>query len=208
MKKLIAFLIPAALFIGCTKENKTDKTIPRVVSMPLAVGNYWVYEAFNVDSNNVATSTGQYDTCRIVSNEVINGHIYFNFDNYPEVHNLTTPVKLRDSLGYLVDPTNKVYFSEANFTTLFGNFTSTTPAYNLSQKMDWKDQAITVPADSYNQTATMLGTVNITEPGYQWQTTRYTYTSYAENVGVVKRRYFFFNSPSYIELRLVDYHLE
>lgn len=207
MKKLVvlATLVAVALF-ACKKDE--EKTIPRVDNMPLAVGNYWVYEVFNVDSDDVATPTGQFDTCRIISNQAIDGKIYFNFQHYPIYQNYPSVVQLRDSSGFLVDPSGTVYYAEADYETVFSTSTNTNPAFTTSTKMDWKDQTHTVPFGTFNQTGTMLMTANITEPGYQWPTTRYGYTVFAKDVGIIKRRYFFFSTPGYVELRLVDFHRE
>jgi hypothetical protein len=207
MKKLVVLVMALTIWLFACKKDE-DKTIPRVDNMPLAVGNYWVYEVFNVDSDDVATSTGQFDTCRIISNQAIDGKIYFNFEHYPIFQNNQDIVQLRDSSGFLVNPSGTVYYAEADYETVFSTTTNITPAFTTSSKMDWKDQTHTVPFGTFSQTGTMLMTANITEPGYQWPTTRYGYTVFAKDVGIIKRRYFFFNTPGYIELRLVDFHEE
>jgi hypothetical protein len=204
MKNLVVLATTVAIMLfACKKDD--EKTVPRVDNMPLAVGNFWVYEVFNVDSDNVATSTGNFDTCRIVSNQAIDGEIYFNFDNYPTYDGSITPMQLRDSSGFLVDTHGKVFYAEADYETVFDTYTSTIPAYTLTSKMDWKDSTMTVPFGTFTQTGTMLTTSTITEPNYPWDTVRYIYTTFAKDVGIIKRRYYFFNTPNYVELRLVDF---
>lgn len=212
MKKLIILSVGIAIAIfACKKDednNDGDKTIPRVTAMPLAVGNYWVYEVFRVDSDGVATSQNQFDTTRITGTTVVNGHTYFMFDNYPDAYGISTQVNLRDSVGYLITPNNDKYYAEADYTSTLAYATSTVPNYTISTKMDWKDHTHSVPTGTYTNTGTFLSTINITEPNYPWNTQRNAYTVFAKDVGIIKRRYFFFNSPDYIELRLVDFDLQ
>ncbi|UPT68354.1 MAG: hypothetical protein M0D57_06880 [Sphingobacteriales bacterium JAD_PAG50586_3] len=102
MKKLVVLVMAAAIgLFACKKDD--EKTVPHVDNMPLAVGNYWVYQVFNVDSDDVATPTADFDTCRITGTQTINGKTYFNFENYPLFQNNQNLIHLRDSMGYLVD---------------------------------------------------------------------------------------------------------
>lgn len=190
------------------KDTNDEPIVPKVTAQPLAVGNYWVYEVFQVDSDGVATSQNQFDTTRITGTTVVNGNTYFMFDNYPDAYGISTEVNLRDSLGYLITPNNDKYYAEDDYTSTLAYATSTVPNYTISTKMDWKDSTHTVPTGTYTNTGTFLSTINITEPNYNWDTQRYAYTVFAKDVGIIKRRYFFFNSPNYIELRLIDFNVQ
>ena len=60
MKNQLFFLFTALAILALSCKKNADDPIPTVQAdyFQLKVGNYWIYEGYRVDSNNVAISTG------------------------------------------------------------------------------------------------------------------------------------------------------
>jgi len=71
---LLAF-VSSTLFIGCFKENQESVVYPDFAM--LKVGNYWIYQYFDIDSLGNATATNTYDSCYVEKDTTINGKTYF-----------------------------------------------------------------------------------------------------------------------------------
>ena len=118
-------LVFAFLFVvfiaSCKKDNDADnQPVPPFVLdyMPLAIGNFWVYETYSCDSGGVNCVSMSMDTTKVTKDTLINGNAYFKLEG----KNLFTvdPVYLRDSGDYLVDEKGIVYFTCSDSTHLFG----------------------------------------------------------------------------------------
>ena len=70
-----------------------------------------------------------------------------------------------------------------------------------------KGASVTVPAGAFTNTTTLLSTYIFSPPTPYWGTRRDAFWVFAENVGLLKRRFFFPNNPEYVEFRLVRYHV-
>ncbi|MEY4934662.1 MAG: hypothetical protein RIS64_1021, partial [Bacteroidota bacterium] len=70
------FVIVVVLVAGC-KDKATDQPTTYASYSKLAVGNYWIYQQFNVDSNGNGTPTNVYDSVFVEKDTVINNHTYF-----------------------------------------------------------------------------------------------------------------------------------
>ena len=57
------------IFTSCTKDSTTQTPSPNFTQ--LKVGNYWVYERFNVDASGTATATGILDSCYVEKDTII-----------------------------------------------------------------------------------------------------------------------------------------
>lgn len=216
MNKLVvlATLIAIALF-ACKKDepqniDSTPIPEPKVSMMPLAVGNYWVYQECTVDSsNNVISTSAELDSFYISGYEVFDGDTFYALmkDNSLIIPPYSGATYLRDSSGYLINNTGYIYYSENNYTDTFRIDTVTFGLYKAYEYMANKNAEVTVPAGTFNQTATLLKAINFIPPDYPWGARRDSYYTYAKNVGIIKRRVFFTSQPDYIEFRLLRYHV-
>jgi hypothetical protein len=76
MKKLvfvsIAFL--SVFAISCTKDDADPVPVVKSDYYQLKVGNYWVYQGMNIDTNGVATPTAMVDSAFIEKDTLIRGY--------------------------------------------------------------------------------------------------------------------------------------
>ena len=83
------------LFISCKKDAAI--TLPAIntfnnntatsqdTMLPLAVGNYWIYQKSQDDSSGTYTMQNQFDSLYIEKDSIIFGNLYYKFkhaDNY------------------------------------------------------------------------------------------------------------------------------
>jgi hypothetical protein len=202
------FLIAAAAFSSCKKDD--DCTCPAPVTptaatpannyIKLAIGNYWVYDDYTVDTNNVATLDAAYDSAYVYDDSVINGNTYYKlFDLY-----LTT--LLRDSSGFIVDQSGKVHFTNVVFNLPIA-FTDYGAGIGYSEQMTLSTQVSqTVPAGTF--TAYDWQTTAHFDSPHPWSAVRYAHAYYSENVGKVKQVYFFYSQSETHERRLNHYHVQ
>jgi hypothetical protein len=87
MKKIIfASLSSILFFVSCKKDtgsapqNTTGSSSTQTSAyLPAKVGNYWVYEAYTIDSMNVETDLNHVDSMWIDRDSVANGVTYHHF---------------------------------------------------------------------------------------------------------------------------------
>lgn len=215
MKLLTALcLISFILFLfSCKKEStgpqdQTD-TIADVVNakmyMPLHVGNYWIYEYYYKDASGNYVSNGSIDSVFISTDTIIHNDTFFVFQETSPY--LDQYYSLRDSLSYLVDPGGKKLFSAENFEDTL--MTQEIEAFHIAYKMNDKDSLISIPIGTFS-------TYNY--KGYVYDLSvsaspKFNYTFYAKNIGIIKRASFYASTfslpePTYIEQRLIRYHVE
>ncbi len=215
-----------SLCVYSCKKDKKSEPIEEVQNSPtvtypnysnLKVGNYWIYERFQIDASGTATSLGIIDSCYIEKDSIINGNTYYKYVSprfgWFEDPTAITPFGIeffRDSLSYIVNWGGQVKFSSQDFTTKFlsGYMTSandTTCRYVF--KMEDKDVSITTPSGTYitssfNENYYMY-------PGFdQGGTFRQRHLRYAENVGkITESGPVYAGLPTQWERRLIRYHL-
>ncbi len=195
-------------FYSCKKE-KDESPVPTTSASttanycPRTVGSYWIYDTYNLDTNGVETFVST-DSTYISNDSVIGGNSYSVFHG-----SAMLPGNIycrRDSSGYFIDQYGGSYFSATNFTDTLR--TTTVPGFLVSYaKMVLPAASITVPAGTYNTYDCMV-TTNIVQPGYLWDTTRYTHHYFADGVGQIYETMFFLSSPNYIVRKLVRYHIQ
>ena len=192
--------------LSCTKSD--DTTPPASEDyMALKVGNYWIYQNYEIDTNGVASPTDDWDSAYISKDTVVNGKTYYKAHRKPIMASLSQLIHLlRDSSGYMVDVHGEILMSEQNFTDTLMVDTANAFLYRGYLKMVAKDSLVTVPAgDFITRTARMsVIPVDPNDP----HPVRYTYDVYAKNIGRIKNHSFFYNSDKHFESRLVRYHTE
>lgn len=213
MKKTILFVLVSAALFSCKKDKEEPIPVPTVVYPDfsnLAVGNYWIYERFTLDTNGVYTTQNIFDSSYVDKDSLINGNTYFrrDFINYPFS---TTYVGgyIRDSLSYLVDVSGNILFSSENFTdTFYTQYFMNSPVDTVAfifSKMDDNNLNISVPAGNFN-TKNYKKTYLMFPAHSQSGAVRTINNRYAENVGMVEETLTFFGAnPNYTVRRLTRY---
>jgi hypothetical protein len=215
MRKLfIAFMTMACMsllfFFSCQKENEIDPKLT-VKHLPLKIGNYWIYQQYEVDTFGNETNTKYIDSVIINNETIINGNQYYIFESNIGNGNYRTLDTLRDSCGYIVNLKGFVLFAENNFTDTIARreVIDTYHADTLlivTYQMEKTSNTITVPAGTF-RVLNYKGTAvtSLITPGIKWP--RYTNCYYAEGVGKIMETYHYVLSPMTIEKKLIRYNI-
>jgi hypothetical protein len=200
------------MFITSCKKKKLSLGTPTSNYAQLKVGNYWVYQQFEIDVSHNETALNKFDSCYIEKDTMINGNTYAKMVR-PTDYGMT-PYNiyfLRDSSSYIVSSAGDILFSSEDFSTVFNEtYILAQPqdtVCKISSQMKDKDQEISTPAghfitSNFNRLYQMY-------PKYSAAgNPRNMNTRYAKNVGIVLETLPFYSSnPNYIERRLIRYHV-
>jgi len=210
MKRIMIIGCIFFIFIAsCKKDNDADnQPVPPFVLdyMPLAIGNFWVYETYSCDSGGVNCVSMSMDTTKVTKDTLINGNAYFKLEG----KNLFTvdPVYLRDSGDYLVDEKGIVYFTCSDSTHLFGEVAT------LGQSGDTVFYWYTKLIDPAAPISVATGTydcldmrTSLFRKQDNFQTDHQTHQYYARDVGLVKQTSLFVSSLKQFKRELIGYNL-
>ncbi|MBL7755073.1 MAG: hypothetical protein JNM44_11400 [Chitinophagaceae bacterium] len=213
----IPVLLTLALVSTAIYSCKKKKTDPPPATLyanyaQLKVGNYWVYEQFEIDIAGNAASKNIFDSCYVEKDTMINAKSYFKVVK-PNQNSISQKdiLFLRDSLHYIVNSTGKIVFSSLDFTTIFDtNYMLSSPGDTVCQiikQMADENQTVNTPAGSFV-------TSNAKEVFFMYPSwvsagnPRIKHTRYAKDIGIVIETLpFFISNPNYTERRLVRYHI-
>lgn len=208
LKICLAFTA-VVLLCSCKKENTGVNTTNY---SQLEVGNYWVYQRFDVDVSGNASPRNEYDSCYIEKDTLINNKTYYKMVrpaqpnmSYPEIY------YLRDSLQYIVNHFGNIQFSSSDFTSTFSSFhyvQGNDTLYHVISAMGDKDMEVSTPYGSF-VTSSLKITYNMFPAYSAGGSVRKINRRYAEGVGIVTETlYPSFSDPNYVERRLVRYKVE
>ncbi len=211
-----------ALVQGCKKKDAEPEEAmaptPTVAEhlnsaayVQLKIGNYWIYQEINVDSQGNETPTISYDSCYIVSDSLIRGSKFFKLKNFSPLFSYQN--LLRDSSNHIINSHGEIIFSANDFTTIFANnfvVDPQSPADTIEKaisKMTDKDLSIIVPAGTFT-TSNFQKKYNIHPNWAQGVPLRYMNTRFAKNIGMITQTQpLFLSMTSSVERKLVRYHL-
>jgi len=168
----------------------------------MTTGSYWVYEYSQTDTAGNTTVTGT-DTVKITGDSVINGNVYKVFEGSFLYNCSSCKLFRRDSSGYLISETGRVYFSASDFDTL--HIDNSQPSLYAAYYKMLADTSVTVPAGTFN-TLDYLGHVYVVNPN-SVPNPRITGNFYAYNIGIVKTRSVFIGGTEYLEAKLLSYYI-
>jgi len=208
MKRImIAGSLFLVFFASCNKDNNpTDKPVADSVLdyMPLAVGNYWVYETFSCDSGGVDCVSQSVDTTRITRDTVINDKKYYKLEGgaafFPDL------AYLRDSGDYLVNHQGIIFFTCTDSLHLFNEQAI------LGQDSDtlfyWYNRlylpATPVQVGSESYDCLDFRTLLFRQQD-NFQTGHQTHHYYSKNIGLIKQTSVFAISLKEFKRELVGY---
>ncbi len=169
----------------------------------LEVGNYWIYDWYEVQPDGSETAMELRDTLRIESDTLIEGRTMFirtgTFMGQPRRE------ILYDSISHLRTYPERlaifVFGSDEEFTRHFGPVDApiSIGTYRTNQTVE----NIEVPAGVFD-CINFQGTIESLQLDYP-HGTRFNNNLYARDVGLVKLTTQFYSQPSDLEMRLVDF---
>jgi hypothetical protein len=176
----------------------------------LKIGNYWIYQEINVDSQGNETPTNMYDSCYIASDSVIRGSRFFRITNFSPIFPFQE--LLRDSSNLIINSHGEVVFAANDFNTIFATpvdvgSSLTDTIIKGTYKMVDKDVQVTVPAGTF--ITSNFKKIFFAFPNYaQGVPDRSMNTRFAKNVGMITQTQArFLSITSSVERKLVRYHL-
>lgn len=211
---IVSVALMTLLVYACKKDNDTapapNAGYPNFSQ--LKVGNYWVYEQFDIDTAGSATPKNIFDSCYVEKDTVINSKTYFKIVKpKPYTPNQVDISFQRDSLHYIVNSNGKILFSSQDFSTVFDlNYIMAGPndtVCKIVKQMGDKNLTVTTPAGTFT-TSTAKESYFMYPNWALAGNPRYLNTRYAASIGIVIETLPFFTSiPNYIERRLVRYQI-
>jgi hypothetical protein len=210
MKNALLCLAVALAVVSCEKNENE----PKSTYIPMEVGNYWVYQDFNIDADGNEVATDLYDSLIITKDTVINLVKYFKLEGikHPFNHNQSRGWGYyRDSSGNLIDNESIKYFSDSEFEHSLYEKVQKYPngdtVYAINYRMEQVDGFVNVPAgnfESLNYKGTLIKystTQNLTDP-------RMMNNYYVKNVGKIVETFMYLGDKVKTERRLVRYSVK
>lgn len=223
MKKqfILCFVATTLLFCfnSCKTENEpSSETSP--VYLPMAVGNYWIYQHFIVDSLGNELSLNQFDSVVIMKDTLINNKLYYEFRS--SQYDPYFQQFLRDSLGYVINNVGKKFFSTSNSKDILYEIEDSLQfnskyclIYKLETKMESDHALIKTDAGEFN-TLNARGFLTCFYYDNSGKLTDTIITDqntyYAQNVGIVVHAYHYYTDMKEykrkFEKRLIRYKIK
>lgn len=153
MKKYFLFALAAVILTSCKKDE--DQPVVFADYGNLKVGNYWVYQQFEVDTLGNVSPLDVFDSCFIEKDTLIHGNTFCKmvrpYNIGPFDYSITF---LRDSLDYIVNSAGLIEFSAEDFETIFlsDSLMYRDPPvlfYKKTSKMADKDLEVITPAGNF-----------------------------------------------------------
>lgn len=212
MKKLWGLLTLSILLMSsCKKDEPATPNDSEASPMyvPMNIGDYWIYENFQVDTLGNDSSLNKFDSVYISNDTLIDGLTYFVFKgtHYPMHQNANSILQIvRESDGDLLNTSGTKLFSSTNSNdTLDARYqiSNSDTLYYWFNKMALQTVQVTVPEGTYNcldmqQTLVMYLNQNPMSP-------RIFHNYYSVNKGLVSSSLFYLSSyaPWHFERKLL-----
>jgi hypothetical protein len=205
------------LMVSCKKDSEMPKEEPIVPSQvtsknyaKLAVGNYWIYQRFKIDTNGLATPLNIFDSCYVSSQTTFGGDTYYEMyrpNSYGSPYSY-----LRDSAGWINNTDLRTIFSPTDFTKIFhvgyATASSTDTIAKAINKMTGQDSLVNTPAGVFVTSNSQWTHYIYPNWKHYGGAIRRTNTCYAENIGIVLETLYIIYTDQYTyERRLVRYHV-
>jgi hypothetical protein len=210
MKRSVILIcaILSIFVMSCKKSSNDTTTVPAADYYQLKVGNYWIYQAYKIDSNGVGIPQSYFDSAHIEKDTIIRGYTYYKFWQSPlalpggqQLHSY-----VRDSSGFLVNNLGYRFCSVSDFTDTLVFDTANIPYFIGYGKMTGKDSAVTIPAGTFQSITIRLKVIPL-KPEDSLPI-RYSYDVYGKNVGKIKSHSFFYYGGEQFEARLVRFRVQ
>ena len=210
-------------------EDDRDKDIPEY--FPLAVGNYWIYDVYNIDENGNEQLLNLQDTLAIVKDSIIDGKVYFVQKWVDSRYSSFGGIRIREQFirkssdcilqyNHLKYPHfQDTILSYTNFTdilleivsyegnTIFDPHDKKDTLYTVSFKME-NPETVRVPAGSF-EAVDFRGTYFVHEKYLHpdLPNPRYIHNYYADRIGLLLKTEDYYTSLARREWRLSKYHI-
>ncbi len=202
-------LIIGTLCFACNQndDDQVEECGPTVLPpnyFPLATGNYWFFDVYQIDTTGADVEYKGRDTIQIVGDTLIDGNTYAIVQESPFLS--SEPLfeyYLRDSSGFLVTNEGSVKFTSSIFNTVVYTFeyapTITGEFQTLETPVLLELPVGDFEALNYQQTVGHIENVGVT---------RMYDNYYSDGIGPVQQSFGYFIGNINFERRLIEYNLE
>ena len=206
-------LISLALF-SCRKPNLSESCTTNTPTIneftPMAIGNSWVYQKFEIDpETNSEIAYDSYDSLYINRDTIINGETYFVLEKTFLSQNIET--YLRYENNYLVDNYGKKWLSAFEGTdTVSVEPNSSLVIDSVYTVLSSDVVALDLPIGTLESSRQRKKILFLT-PQYIPEGLPVTRTNdfyYSKGIGLLEYTYGYTSTNNYFEMRLASYHLE
>ncbi|MEQ8325352.1 MAG: hypothetical protein RID18_10060 [Cytophagales bacterium] len=220
IRLLIIIGLSSLVLFACSKEDE-EFVVPSIASskdyFPLEIGNFWVYENYDIDTLGQASKLSMTDSIYISKQIVVNGFKYYVLEgsHYPYTARGETKVLevIRKTGGDIVDTSGRILFSNNNFSdSLYVNYeiiNGTDTFHSDVFKMIKAQSPIQVPVGTFYNVLIYHGLhyMHMTNlPPFVPNPRDYDFY-YASGVGLIKNNFFYSLQPGYSEKRLLRYQV-
>lgn len=189
-------------FYACSEEELSP-TASILEFANLEVGNYWIYDWYEITPDGQESSYATRDSIFIEGDTLISGRRYLIRTGTHRGH-LRRELLFDSAMSIYRYPFRDILFTlddEVEVTKSFGHGDNIIAVGTYS--LESATTSVTVPAGQF-ECFSYTGTIESVLPDYQ-HGTRYNSYLYSNEVGLVLMRTHFFSSPNNLEMRLVDY---
>ncbi len=220
MKKVMLITVVSAVVIfGCTKEKEIDVQTPALVvnnsiqteeHIPLAIGNYWVYETVSIDTLGNETQLTSLDSAYIDRDTLINGNTYYIISGGAAINHIMGST-IRNTNNTIVNfnyqGIDKIIFSSNNLEEIYRTDTINSSPFQFysTTKTSLSKVSKNVVSGIFDCYEGVSSLTQILPTNITWSKTEKRY--YEKNVGLVTGQYTYYASSNILELRLLRYHL-
>jgi len=165
MKKMFLLL---ALFSLLSCSDDKDTTSPTKGALqPTTLNSYWIFDTYDIDSNNVEKKTNTYDSVVVSGQKTVLEKLATIFTSYTK--NISNGQITSNEEYYIYEENQKVYMHSSRFNQAFGDF-SVLPVSFKEQWVkvadlnddDWKAYEDEIPETAFMGLGTFSGKLLIT----------------------------------------------
>jgi hypothetical protein len=218
MTKYILIICIIIVCVSCKKDpmvntpNSTNATTTTQDTMlPLAVGNYWIYQSSKDDSIGTYTMQNSFDSLYVEKDSMIMGEHYFKlthsnyyFVDYFFLGQSFQHVWIKDSIGFLVTSSREIVMNPVNLRDSIYRFADVAGHFCL------------VPDTFVNRNFVVGQFSGLWMKGYSFalppfadRTGQHYFNAFAKNIGLLRMRRTFESCPYLCRFsqHLIRYHL-
>lgn len=226
IKNCIVTLCLIFVFLSCKKDTEISLPTPNLSSLnannsldtmlPLAVGNYWIYQMSKDDSSGTYTLLNNTDSLYIEKDSIINGELYYKF-KHSDTHgfmNYFLPsasfeqIWMKDSLGYLITYPRAMALDPVHFRDTVFRFIDTisnAPGYFCLVPDTFSNRNFVLGQYS----GLWLKGYSFIESPFEFRSGQHYFFAYSKNIGLMRMRYTFSSCPYLCRFsqHLIRYHI-
>ncbi|NQZ76448.1 MAG: hypothetical protein HRT61_10110 [Ekhidna sp.] len=200
LKALTTALVAILLFASCTDEEVAP-TQNVIEFTDLKIGNYWVYDWFEIDPDGTESSLNKRDSLYIEKDTTILNRTYL-IRSGTFLGTKTRELLYDSANAIFIYPSRQVLFTlDESVKTTVNHGPQNNPIAYSTYSLDLNETTIVVPAGEF-ECLNYGGLTKSLEADYPYGT-RINSNLYSNGTGLILMKTQFYSSPNDLEMRLV-----